>query len=1257
MALDIGTIRASLTLNAAEFRNQLQDVSRSMRTAFGRQTQNDIAATGNATNNLNGHLKSVERIVSGILISQGFYQMANQIETAASAMLGFMNNMEKAQIAMEYFVGSAEEASGFIANMKDFAAETAFSTEQALVLSRRLMAAQFQPEKVRSMMEILNDASAASGGTAEQMDRIVLALSQMKTNGKIAGQELRQFAEAGIPIYQILKEELGLTSAELMKIGDMKISGDLGVQAVLSGLEKRYKGAAERIANTVPGMWETIKDNMLMIGAELFAYPYKVMESGIRKLRDGLEDARDLITEGGFGALFEKMFTPQTQEALRAIAAAFRSLGITILWVAKTTGPLLAYMFSKLAQGMAIVVPVVAAIARILAQLYVTALTVIPGIKGLIVTIGGLMIAATAAKVLMMLWRITGLGMIAGVVAIAVRNLAFAITILSKAILKNPIVRGIVIVVAGLVWFISTLELGKKAIASFVQMIQKLAGMAPGDIFQPKETGIVDQMNKYNESALNAGESLKDLAEAEKGAGDAAKKAAKKIKDTFAASFDELYQIPDKLGETEDGLDGLGDIGEGIDLSGMDFSMPEMPDFKWPDKIKMPEIEWPDLPDFGLWIGKFAKPLEKFKWPKWPEWPKLPKFPTLPGPPPSLVTTWEWSMNAIRGFLTGFEFTLKGLLNRLPNMIPNLSPVPLLKPILQGIGNWVNDLGKVFDPLGDMLRNKWGAAWGGLGTAWQTGLAGVIQGVGGFVTNLGNVWNVGWQVIPQVVGQVFENVKGTLTGWVTDGLTTVATFFGGLNAKATQFSTVFGSLLGFVWEGVKLAWDKTMTSIGEGLKTGLQKVSTLWDEHKWTVLGIVGGIVAGVVLWFVGLPAGVIAAIGALVARVGPAVARLGPAVFGAIKGIPNIFKNVMSMLPPEAQDAVNKAGNWFKELPGKVTDFIKSIPERFKSIVEKIVTETALIIAKVMVFFTNLPGNIMVAIAKIPGDTKIMLDKLPVEVTNMLNKVILFFSGLPARVVAAIQAIPNNTRVMLDNLPVSVTQTIEKIRLFFSQLPGKVVAAIQAIPGNTANMLKQIPPHVTNTIENIRSFFSQLPGKVGAAIASIPSNVSGVLNRLPGLAGEVIGRMVSAFAALPGKIVDAISSIPSKIASIFSNIKIPSFTTAASGVKATFSALGNMAGFADGGIIGKDSIVRVGEKGKREAIIPLQNQSAMQPFVDAVVSGMNRGQMSQAPVQQQDTRPTVYVHTLIADKQGLKELHRQLNIVEQSEGKRGVQR
>lgn len=63
-----------------------------------------------------------------------------------------------------------------------------------------------------------------------------------------------------------------------------------------------------------------------------------------------------------------------------------------------------------------------------------------------------------------------------------------------------------------------------------------------------------------------------------------------------------------------------------------------------------------------------------------------------------------------------------------------------------------------------------------------------------------------------------------------------------------------------------------------------------------------------------------------------------------------------------------------------------------------------------------------------------------------------------------------------------------------------------------------------------------------------------------------------------------------------------------------------------------------------------------MRPFSAAVANDLFQ-MMGEALMRQpqSDPRPTVYVHTLIADKRGLKELERQLAIIRMSEETRGA--
>jgi hypothetical protein len=95
--------------------------------------------------------------------------------------------------------------------------------------------------------------------------------------------------------------------------------------------------------------------------------------------------------------------------------------------------------------------------------------------------------------------------------------------------------------------------------------------------------------------------------------------------------------------------------------------------------------------------------------------------------------------------------------------------------------------------------------------------------------------------------------------------------------------------------------------------------------------------------------------------------------------------------------------------------------------------------------------------------------------------------------------------------------------------------------------------------------------------------------------------------------------------------------------------------GHKDGGIFNREHVAWFAEDDKAEAIIPLQNPKAMQPFVDSVSAGVVAA-LAPFIVNQNNSEqlPPVYVGTLIADDRGLKELERKMRIIRVKEERRG---
>lgn len=69
-------------------------------------------------------------------------------------------------------------------------------------------------------------------------------------------------AERGLPVYEILRDKLKLTSKEMENIGANGIKSGAAINALLTGLNERFGGAMEKQSKTLQGQWSNLVDNV-----------------------------------------------------------------------------------------------------------------------------------------------------------------------------------------------------------------------------------------------------------------------------------------------------------------------------------------------------------------------------------------------------------------------------------------------------------------------------------------------------------------------------------------------------------------------------------------------------------------------------------------------------------------------------------------------------------------------------------------------------------------------------------------------------------------------------------------------------------------------------------------------------------------------------------------------------------------------------------------------------------------------------------
>ena len=605
MATVFSTATLGLNVDARQFNKELRG-SEKITTKALQEMQSQADAFDRRWTEMTRGIKDTRRIISGILISRSFYTLMNAFTAGAAAALEFSSAMESASVSLEYFVDAAagtqeaaREVSAYLREVNEFAARTPFNTSEVLSLSKYMQSVGVAMSQTQSVLTVLTDAAAATGATSENLQRITFALGQIMTKGRLANEEIRQLANANIPIYEILQEELGLTGAQISNIGKYWVDAGDSVVAILRGLEKRYNGAADRIADTFVGMADTIVDDAKIIADEAFGGLYDDILTKVANIRDTLDDWREVVNEFGSVGLARHISleidpTGQLTIEILNIVGHLRQLKDNIVDLYHTAQPLLRALAGGSSQYAQIVIGGLTAMVRVTNEV-ITILNKLGITSGDVANIIARFIVAYQAAKYMSL-----LGQAASSVAITSMQAAQSIaSLLPACISANTGVVGLTASVFGLVAALGA------AFALMSGLSNSFSGLQVDSTgFEQQYAEYAEQMQAYNQAIedyrqkyrdsyenMSSGSDVKlnkDDTDSKKSGGGSSGDTTKE----WVAAFDEVYDVPD-----EDEISGGSSIGDVVEQLGDIFGL--LKGFKFPNWTSL----FAEKPTFGDVFG------------------------------------------------------------------------------------------------------------------------------------------------------------------------------------------------------------------------------------------------------------------------------------------------------------------------------------------------------------------------------------------------------------------------------------------------------------------------------------------------------------------------------------------------------------------------------------------------------------------------------------------------------------------------------
>ena len=207
----------------------------------------------------------ISRTQSFLMALPGLTQLVGAVTAPFMNMFstGFstIQGNEKLSTDLGTLLGDDRAGSAFAERIREYAAATPYAQADLAGTAKMLVQYGAGVEETEKYIRQLGDISM---GSSQSMQGLGLVLGQVRSQGRLTGQDLMQFINAGFNPLSVISEQTGRSMADLR---DDMSRGAISFEMVAAAMDsatseggKFYKGA-ERGAKTISGMLSTIKDN------------------------------------------------------------------------------------------------------------------------------------------------------------------------------------------------------------------------------------------------------------------------------------------------------------------------------------------------------------------------------------------------------------------------------------------------------------------------------------------------------------------------------------------------------------------------------------------------------------------------------------------------------------------------------------------------------------------------------------------------------------------------------------------------------------------------------------------------------------------------------------------------------------------------------------------------------------------------------------------------------------------------------------
>ena len=187
------------------------------------------------------------------------------MSVALTKGLGRLNAIDTAKAKLRGLGNDADTTAAIMKNATAAVKGTAYGLDEAATTAAGAVAAGIKPgEQLENTLKTVANVAAATGRGMDDMGQV---FNQVAAGGKAYTMQIKQVANAGLPIWQKLAEVLGTTEDQVQS---MASSGQIDFATFQKAAQLAAGTVAEEMGQTLPGALANVSAAVSRIGANLW---------------------------------------------------------------------------------------------------------------------------------------------------------------------------------------------------------------------------------------------------------------------------------------------------------------------------------------------------------------------------------------------------------------------------------------------------------------------------------------------------------------------------------------------------------------------------------------------------------------------------------------------------------------------------------------------------------------------------------------------------------------------------------------------------------------------------------------------------------------------------------------------------------------------------------------------------------------------------------------------------------------------------